>query len=337
MRNLLMVISIFLVSWSLNGQNYVGLVTQVDSVSIGQPFDVEVVVQLEGSDPSGIIDFSTIDTMVNLMYHVDTTFFNKKGDIEILDGGQYGVSSQSTGVDIKNLPFSTTGGKSAFKGTIRLAIYDVGQYRIPNPRLIIDGNQVSMPTSTPIITVFLPDEIQSIAQDSLAVAPIQNIIEEPLKLEDFKLPLIALAILLISIGLIYFFRSRRTDPSIHEAPVVQDPAHVIAKRQLYELKEKELWQKGKIKSYQSELTHIIRKYIENRYNIRALEMTTYEILDSVPEEVDKNKLRNILQIADMVKFAKADPPADLHARFMDQAFEIVEETKLEEKPIGEDV
>jgi ABC-type anion transport system duplicated permease subunit len=217
-----------------------------------------------------------------------------------------------------------------------MAIYDVGQYRIPNPGLIIDGNQVPLPTSSPLITVYLPDEIQSMAQDSLAIAPIQTIIEEPLTLEDFKLPLIALGILLASIALIYFFRSRRKDPSIHHAPEVQDPAHVIARRQLYELKDKELWQKGEIKSYQSELTHIIREYIENRYDIRALEMTTYEILDVVPNEVDQNKLRNILQIADMVKFAKADPPVDIHARFMDQAFEIVEETKLEEKLTEED-
>jgi hypothetical protein len=308
----------------------------VDSVSIGQPFDVEVVLQLEGNNTSGIIDFSPIDTMVNLMYDVDTTFFNKEGDIEILDGGPYGVTPQSPGVDISNLPLTTSGGNSTFKGTIRLAIYDVGQYRIPNPRLIIDGNQVPLPTSSPLITVFLPDEIQSMGQDSLAIAPINTIIEEPLTLEDFKLPLIALGILLASIALIYFFRSRRKDPSIHEAPAVQEPAHVIANRQLYELRDKELWQKGEIKPYQSELTHIIREYIENRYAIRALEMTTYEILDAVSNEVDQNKLRNILQIADMVKFAKADPPVDIHARFMDQAFEIVEETKLEEKLTEED-
>ena len=321
---------------SVQGQNYVGMLPSVDSVTIGQPFDVDVIIQVNANNPSGIVDFSTIDTMINLLYDVDTSFFNREGDIEILDGGSFNISPQSPTVDISTLPMTASGGNATFRSTIKVAIYDVGEYRIPNPALIINGNTLSLPTSSPVITVFLPDEIQSMIQDSITIAPIKPIIEEPLKLEDFKLPLIALGILLASIALIYFFRSRKKDPAIHQAAEVQDPAHVIANRQLHELKDKELWQKGEIKLYQSELTHIIREYIENRYEIKALEMTSYEILDAVPQEVNKEKLRNILQIADMVKFAKADPPIDIHSRFMEMAFTIVEETKLIDKPIPED-
>jgi hypothetical protein len=335
MRKFFLIIWCSLLWLSMMGQNYVGLVTQEDSVSIGQPFDVEVVVQVEGSNPTGIIDFSTIDTMVNLLYDLDTTFFNKEGDIEIIDGGPFPLTDQSRSVDISNLPMTANNGGSVYKGNIKLAIYDVGQYRIPNPGLIIDGNSLKLPTSSPLITVFLPDEIQSATQDSLAVAPIKTIIEEPLTIEDFTLPLIALGILIASIALIYFFRSRRKDPSIHEATAIKEPAHVIARRKLYELRDKELWQKGEIKNYQSELTYIIREYIENRYDIRALEMTTYEILNAIPKEVDQQQLKNILQIADMVKFAKADPPVDIHSRFMDMAMKIVEDTKQIENPTEE--
>ena len=306
----------------IQGQNYIGVIPQVDSVSIGQPFDVEITVQLDNQNTSGVIDFSTLDTMVNLMYEVDTTFFNREGDIEILNGGPFKVSPQAPTVDLKNLGFEGLN----FRGFIKVAIYDVGRYQIPNPQLIINGNQALMPTASRPVTVFLPDEIQSMVQDSIVVAPIQTIIEEPLKLEDFKLPLIALGILIAAILLIYFFRSRRTDQLHTSVEEIIEPADVIAKRKLYELKEKELWQKGMIKEYQSELTYIIREYIEKRYGILALEMTTYEILRAVPAEVDQNKLQNILQIADMVKFAKADPPVDIHSRFMDMAFKMIEET-----------
>ena len=104
----------------------------------------------------------------------------------------------------------------------------------------------------------------------------------------------------------------------------------MALKKLNTLEDKELWQKGEVKEYQSELTFIIREYLEKRFHVNALEMTTDEIMRAVPEEVNPDNLKNILQIADMVKFAKANPPADIHSRFMDMAYELVRSTQLKE-------
>ena len=105
------------------------------------------------------------------------------------------------------------------------------------------------------------------------------------------------------------------------------------------LKAEKLWQQGQVKTYQSRLTHIIREYLENRYNIPALESTTDEILHYL-KKVDfdnqwKDKLQNILQIADLVKFAKAKPPVDFHDQVLKEAEDFVIATKVQ--PVLEDI
>jgi hypothetical protein len=78
---------------------------------------------------------------------------------------------------------------------------------------------------------------------------------------------------------------------------------------------KKLWQSGRVKDYYSELTEIVRWYIEKRFHVQALEMTTDEIISGLKTAyfVDENihRLKQTLILADMVKFAKEQPlPAD---------------------------
>ena len=96
------------------------------------------------------------------------------------------------------------------------------------------------------------------------------------------------------------------------------------------MNKQELWQKGEIKLYQSQLTEIIREYVGDRYNILAMESTTYEIIDKLKDKLtteQTTKLRKTLEIADLVKFAKAKPPVEINQEFMDDAVQFVRETK----------
>lgn len=100
----------------------------------------------------------------------------------------------------------------------------------------------------------------------------------------------------------------RTLPSFEEAIL-----------RLTELDEKLLWQNNKIKEYYSELTEIIRGYIERELKVPALENTTDEVLEMINDFKKSNmletskesisKLKNLLQQADLVKFAKSTPLA----------------------------
>lgn len=122
-------------------------------------------------------------------------------------------------------------------------------------------------------------------------------------------------------------RSKDKPPEV----INPDPAHIIAFRELEKLKEKQLWQKGEVKQYYSSLTEIIRQYLENRYRVFSLELTTSETLDAlVKTGFKKNetftKLKTILTGSDLVKFAKYKPESaenELHFR---NAWEFIEIT-----------
>lgn len=108
------------------------------------------------------------------------------------------------------------------------------------------------------------------------------------------------------------------------------PPHVAAIRALERLHSRKLWQNGKHKEYYSHLADIVRIYIEGRYGIGAMEMTSDQILDAVREVNDerlREKLRQLFRLADLVKFAKLNPsPEDNEQAYFDAYF-YVEETK----------
>jgi len=109
------------------------------------------------------------------------------------------------------------------------------------------------------------------------------------------------------------------------------PAHVTALRRLEELRLKKLWQNGYIKEYHSELTEIVKEYIGGRYTINALEMTTYDMLESKNKWADSDEwfrqIKRILSSGDLVKFARYKPDPHENDQNLTYAFSYVETTK----------
>ncbi len=143
--------------------------------------------------------------------------------------------------------------------------------------------------------------------------------------------LVSLGVLLALFFLIRFIRKRKKpteEPTIWEKPEV--PAHIAAISGLETLRRKELWQKGQIKTYHSELTTILRKYLYKRFNLDALEMTTREIVGNLPVHVDDVAFRSdfimIFELADRVKFAKFTPEDEAHIESLEKAIGFVKNT-----------
>lgn len=149
--------------------------------------------------------------------------------------------------------------------------------------------------------------------------------------------LVGLGIILLIIAIWWFMKKRKkNEPITRIIQKPKEPAHVIAFRELDELKEKKLWQQGKIKEYHTELTEIVRKYIEFRFNVMALEQTSDEILSTfrnrnLCEAENLQLLNQIFFLADLVKFAKANPLPDEHDSGMRNAYTFVSNTKTEIK------
>ena len=113
-----------------------------------------------------------------------------------------------------------------------------------------------------------------------------------------------------------------------------DPAHIIAFRQLKQLKEDKLWEKGNIKGYYTRLTEIVRQYLENRFKIFSMELTTVETLAELKktgfrEDETYRKLRTVLTGADLVKFAKFNPEPSENELQFNYTWDFVDTTKLE--------
>ena len=143
--------------------------------------------------------------------------------------------------------------------------------------------------------------------------------------------LIIIAALWYFVRLIKKIRSRRSGDTPVKNP---DPAHVIAFRDLEKLKEQKLWQKGEIKQYYTRLTEIIREYLENRFRVFSMELTTFETLNELlrtgfKEDESFRQLRTILTGADLVKFAKHNPEPSENELHFENAWEFVNKTKID--------
>lgn len=159
-----------------------------------------------------------------------------------------------------------------------------------------------------------------------AIKPIIGPESVPISFREL-IPYILAALLAIFViaGAVWYVRKRRKNqPVLQFIPKVTVPPHETALQRLEALRGKKLWQSGKIKEYYTELTDIVRNYIEVRYKVPALEQTSAEILDALTASADfpgylKPGLQTILERADMVKFAKALPVASENEGSMQEA------------------
>ncbi len=181
-----------------------------------------------------------------------------------------------------------------------------------------------------IYTIDIPIEVMAPPADSV-LADIKPIIEEAIIWTDY-IPLLGIVLLLLLVVLLWFIVSRmKKKKELPSPPPVVIPPHEIAFQKLKKLKKSKLWQQGHVKEYHSQLTYIIREYLEGRYEVKALEQTTDEILEQmknkalVPDLTEK--MTTLLQTADLVKFAKAEPPADYHDSALALGEEFVRTTK----------
>lgn len=109
------------------------------------------------------------------------------------------------------------------------------------------------------------------------------------------------------------------------------PPYQLAMQRLEHLRGENLWQNGQEKEYYTRLTDILRDYLQGRFGINAMEMTSTQIvnaLSSNDETRDSNRhMQAILEVADFVKYARMRPIPDDNVRSFNNALEFVEETK----------
>ncbi|MEJ2543056.1 MAG: hypothetical protein P8Y99_03220 [Calditrichaceae bacterium] len=175
------------------------------------------------------------------------------------------------------------------------------------------------------------------------------------ELKDIKFPLgipfnyffwISMGVVVILVAVIgylgYLLWKRRKEKGyLFSPPPPPRPAHEVALEALEELYKSSLLEEKQFKEFFSHLSDIIRVYLEGRYFFDALEETTFEIMMDAKKHIEDaallDDLKNILELSDLIKFAKYIPEDKEIESAKEQSLNFVNETKLVYEIVEENV
>lgn len=186
------------------------------------------------------------------------------------------------------------------------------------------------------LNVVQPFEIDTTNQ---AITDIKDVYKAPIYWWGI-IRIVLLVLLVIGLGVLGYFLYKKfkthKGESIFEKAEPVRPAYEIALEQLDKIKAEKVWQQhGRQKEYQTELTSVLRAYIERTYGIGSMEMTSVEILSALKLELKDQKevyggLKQILSLADLVKFAKWSAMPNENELSLNNAYMFVHETMPKE-------
>lgn len=192
-----------------------------------------------------------------------------------------------------------------------LTQFDSGSYKLPTQRIEINGKG--------FFTDSLQIDVATIPVDTLnqKLYDIKPLIEVEKSISDWWKILLAVIIGLALLGgLLYWFVFRKKSLT-EEEKVALLPPYDRAMLELGKLENSKYLIQDEYKKYYSELTDIVRSYLEEDVHVSALESTTDQLIDKLEMmtdagelELDKDTIsqfKRILQTADLVKFAKSKP------------------------------
>lgn len=190
-----------------------------------------------------------------------------------------------------------------------LTQFDSGRYVIPRVTILINNKPFF---SDSIRVEVAPVTVDTLKQKMYDIKPIAEVASS----KSWIWKLLLILVLLGGIGaFIYWYlkirQKKKIEEDLYKTPIEK------ATNLLNSLEKKQLWQKGEVKAYYSELTDIARNYIEEAIEIPAMESTTSELIEGLRKASLKKKmslsqetienLERVLKQADLVKFAKSKP------------------------------
>ena len=181
-----------------------------------------------------------------------------------------------------------------------ITAWDSGSYFIPP--IAFSENSKTQALLLNVQSIILAEDAE--------LKDIKQPIEEPIGWSDIWAWLLGILILSLIIFILRKYVFNKNKPSIIIKPKVIIAADISALKELNALEKAKIWQEGNVKEYHSQLSEIIRRYTENRFDFIALELGTDEIISELKSKVNNEQLTSInilLQRADLAKFAKSKP------------------------------
>ena len=226
------------------------------------------------------------------------------------------------------LPTDNEGGRSITGARFTLAAFELGDIEIPSFEIRVeapDGSSTTLSTNTYLITV------QSVGLDEGGdIRAIRGPLGIPLSV-IYVLPWILLLGLLGGLGYWLWVKRRPIEASPRQSVVIPRFPHEDALEALARLEASDLLERGEIKEYHILASEIIRTYVEGRFGVYALEMTTGEVVEGLqgadlPED-DIQAFGVFANRCDLVKFAKLRPALDACRDILEAARAFVDQTQ----------
>jgi hypothetical protein len=219
-----------------------------------------------------------------------------------------------------------------------ITVFDTGYFEVPSLSFLAYAGKTpdtlrTLPVQFLILPVKADTTLRDIKGNFKAPVNLAEILYYVKKNYYYGLLVIALG-LLIGYFVHYFRKRRKTGHDVRREIPAELP-EVIAMRELDKIRNERPWLHNRVKVYYIAVSEILRRYIEGRFHIMALEQTTGEILHALrskdPAPSDLDTLAGILRLADLVKFAKVIPSGEENAQQVELAASFVRNTSAREE------
>ena len=231
-------------------------------------------------------------------------------------------------------PFPTLRGKNRIRETFTLTLtaFQLGDLTIPPFPIRVRNDSGHFDT---VLTDPVHVKVGSVGKkktDKDDIRPIKGPVS--MNLSAFRAWVMGILAVLLAVLLAAKIILRRRKGSLAD-PESLKPPHERASIELERLKAKGLLEEKKAKEFYSELSDILRRYLERRFAVTALDCTTRELILELKQKDFMSglisKTKEVLENADLVKFAKYDPPRSMAEVTERRILEIVEDTKPPEE------
>ena len=283
----------------------VSVEAKIDSLEmvIGQQTDVTVTVTAKEGDQVEFPNFKPLQQIIP--------------GVEIVESGPMTTSGKSDG-------------SCLFQRNYTLTSFDGKLYYLPPFAVKVNGKEYK---SKSLALKVLEIEVDTTNVDKF-FGP-KDVQDNPFSWQEwsviFWLSLIMLA--MISITYYLYLRLRDNKPIVAKIRIIKRLLpHQKAMKEIEAIKADKMVMSENQKEYYTKLTDTLRKYIEERYGFRAMEMTSSEISDRLTETQDSqalDELRLLFNTADLVKFAKYSTLINENDMNLVNAIEFINKTKVE--------
>lgn len=257
--------------------------------------------------------------------------------VDVADAEKRGVMIDlpEEGADLGAFDFNTVKADTfpgGYKYQLTVQAFEPGSVTFPPFRYVYGSDTAS---SNALTLKILPVELDSLE----TINPMASTVNPPRKWYDYVPDsvfwiLLALALIAAGVTLFLIYRKHGTLIVRHIKPV--NP-YEAAMAELGKLREKKLAENGREKEFYTSLVDILRTYLERRFSIYAMEMSTTQILHTLRNNPltrdNQPRIKQILELADFVKFANIRPLPDDNIKTFNNVVQFVEDTKPAPEPV----